>query len=150
MATEHFGYKEVGFKYTTGKRLIMPMEIDQFCAISGMREKVFLSDEVGRTYGAKGRVVPGVFLPGIALGLLMEIGIIGVKGSFFLGMDKFKVDSSVYPLDTVTVTGEVLKRKVTSEGDRVVVTYSWLMKNEAGEVVAQAENTCIFPNPKAG
>ena len=122
---EHFGYKEVGFKYTTGTRMVLPMEVDMFCEVSGMREKVFLDDETGRSYGAKGRVVPGAFLPGIALGLLMETRIIGAKGSFFLGMDKFQVAESVYPFDTVTVAGEVLKRRVTSKGDRVVVTYSW-------------------------
>ena len=138
---EHFGYKEVGFKFTTPSRLIVPTEIDLFCEISGMKEGVFLSDEVGRSYGAEGRVVPGVFLPGIALGLIREIGLIGVKGSFFLGMDKFKANTPTYPLDTVTVEGEVVKRRITSKEDRVVVTYAWFMKNQKGVVVAQAENT---------
>jgi hypothetical protein len=39
------------------------------------------------------------------------------------------------------VDGEVLNRKVTSKGDKVVVTYSWFMKNQDGAVNAQAENT---------
>ena len=141
MAAEHFGYKELGFKFTTPSRLIAPLEVDLFCEVSGMKEAVFLDDEVGRSYGAEGRVVPGVFLPGIALGLIRETGLIGVKGSFFLGMDKFKANTPTYPFDTVTIEGEVVNRKVTSKEDRVVVTYLWLLKNQKGTVVAQAENT---------
>jgi len=139
---EHFGYKEAGYKYTTPSRLILPTEVDLFCLISGMREGIFLSDEVGKMYGAKGRVVPGAFLVGIALGLIRETGLIGeVIGSFFLGTDKLQAISPVYPYDKVTVEGEVLNRRVTSKGDKVVVTYSWVMKNQEGTLCAQAENT---------
>ena len=149
VAVEHFGYKEIGFKFASPTRVIMPMEIDMFCEISGMREEIFLRDEVGRSYGAKGRVVPGVFLMAITLGFLYETGLSKATGAFYLGTDKFKVNSPVYPFDTVSVEIEVIKKRVTSKGDRVVLTYAWFMKNQEGVVVAEAENTCIFPNPKA-
>lgn len=148
METEHWGYKKVGYKYKTGSRFVTPTELDLFCDITGMRDNVFLSDEVGRAYGAKRRVVPGAFLLAISIGLLRETGLITAPRTFYLGTDNFKVNTPVYLYETLRLEGELLHRRVTSEGDRVVVRYSFLMKNQDDVVVAQGENICIFPNPE--
>mgnify|MGYP001132004977 CR=1 FL=1 len=146
MDSEHWGYKEVGYKFTTGTRFITATELDTFCDISGMRAEMFLSDEAAKAYGARGRFVPGVFLLGVLLGLLRETGLI--TGGLFLGTNNTRFDVPVCPYDKLRAEGELLNRRLTSKGDRVLVTYSWFMKNQDDVVVAQGENICIFPNPE--
>ena len=146
MEKEHWGHKEVGYKYATGSRLITPTELDIFCDISGMRVDAFLDDEVAKALGAKRRFVPGVFQMALLLGLLWDIGL--VADGIFLGTNDAKFNAPVYPNDRVRAEGELLSRRVTSKGDRVVVKYSWFIRNQDDVVVAQGENTCIFPNPE--
>ncbi len=146
MEKEHWGYKEVGYKCTTGSRFITAAELDIFCDISGMRDDVFLSDEIAKSSGFKGRIVPAALLLGVAFGLLDETGL-GV-GGIFLGTNNLKINAPVSPYDRLRVEAELLNRKVTSKGDRVIVTYSVLIKNQDDVVVAQTENTCMFPNPE--
>ena len=74
---EHWGYKEVGYKYTTGTGFVTPGELDLFCAASGVRQDIFISDEAGKALGARARIIPAVFLiPAIVFRLLKETGLI--------------------------------------------------------------------------
>jgi len=152
MEQEHWGYKEVGYKFATGSRFVTASDLDIFCSVTGMREDIFLDDEAARTVGAeigqipKGRIVPGAFQLAIVFALLRETGLI--EKGVFLGTNNMKFNAMVYPYDRLRVEGELLNRRVTSKEDRVIVTYSWFLKNQADVAVAQGENTCIFPNPK--
>ena len=139
MEKEHLGYKEIGYKYTTGSRFITATELDTFVDITGMREDFFLSDEVAKAYGARGRFVPGVFIMGVGFGLLAEAGL--ARQGIFLGTNNTRFNVPVCPYDSIRLEGEVLNRRVTSKGDRVLVTYSWFVKNQEDVVVAQGENT---------
>ena len=146
METEHLGYKEVGYKYTTGTRFITPTELDTFCDITGMRMDVFLRDDAAKALGLEGRTVPGVFIMAILLTLIGEIGLL--SNGIFLGTNNVRFGAPVRPYDRLRAEGELLNRRVTSKGDRVIVTYSWFMKNQDDDVVAQGENTAILPNPE--
>lgn len=145
MEKEHWGYKEVGYKYRTEPRFITPAELDLFVAATGMRGEIFLSDDAAKAWGAKGRIVPGPMLIAFVLASLRPTGL--VEGGLFIGTNNVRFNAPVHPFDRLVVEGELLNKRVTSKGDRVIVTYSWLIKNEDGVVVAQGENTCIFPNP---
>ncbi len=59
---EHFGHKEVGYKYRAGPAYATPTEVDLVCAITGSREEHFLEDEAGKALdiGARGRILPGI------------------------------------------------------------------------------------------
>ena len=145
MEKEHWGYKEVGYKYATGTRFITPTELDIFCDITGIRDDMFLSDEAAKALGLERRVVPRVFIVAVLFALLEEEGLTS-KGTL-LGMNNTRFNVPVCPYDRIRAEGELLNKRVASEGDRVTVTYSWFMKNQDDVVVAQGENTCIFPNP---
>lgn len=152
MEKEHWGYKEVGYKFATGTRFITTTDLDTYCNVTGMREDIFLDDETARVVGAKigqvpkGRIVPGAFQLAIVFALLGGTGLI--EEGVYLGTNNMKFNAMVYPHDRLRVDGELLNRKVTSKGDRVIVAYSWFLKNQHDVTVAQGENTCIFPSPK--
>lgn len=140
MEQEHWGYKEVGYKFRTGTGFITPGELDMFIGASGMRQDIFLRDEAGKAFGAEGRIIPGVFLiPAILFRLLAGIGL--VKSGIQLGLNNVRFNIPMSPYVKVFAEGELLSRRVTSKGDRVLVSYSWFLKKEDETVVAQGECT---------
>ncbi len=137
-------YQDVGYKFTTGTRMVTPSDLDLFIAASGMRDPVFLSDEVARGMGLKARIIP------VAMMLAVKDGLIGeyVAGALLVGMNNVKWAATSYPYDTFRVEGELLNKRETSKGDRFVITYSWTIKNQDDVAVGQGETTEIFPKPK--
>ncbi len=145
MEKEHLEYKEVGFKYTTDPRVVTPAELAAFYEIPGIKEDMFVNDEAGKALGFEGKVVPAAYTIGLAFSLLGEKGL--AEGGIFLEMNA-KFTAAVYPNDALSVEGELLSKRETSKGDKVVVKYSWNVKNQDGVVVVQGENTELLPNPE--
>lgn len=145
MEKERLEYKEVGFKYTTDPRLVAPAELAAFYEIPGIKEDIFVSDEAGKAAGFEGKIVPAAFTIGLAFGLIGEKGL--AEGGIFLEMTA-KFTAAVYPNDRLRLEGELLSKRVTSKGDRVLVKYSWIVKNQDDVVAVQGENTELLPNPE--
>ena len=145
MEKEHLEYKEVGFKYTTDSRVVTPAELVAFYEIPGIKEDMFVNDEAGKALGFEGKVVPAAYTIGLAFSLLGEKGL--AEGGIFLEMNA-KFTAAVYPNDALSVEGELLSKRETSKGDKVVVKYSWNVKNQDGVVVVRGENTELLPNPE--
>ncbi|MDD5288173.1 MAG: MaoC family dehydratase [Dehalococcoidales bacterium] len=139
MAGKRLADREIGEKYVCDEvRLITPTDLDMFCAMSGMRGDVFLSDEAAKTFGMKSRVVPGVMSVSIAFSLL---GREFLQSAIFTGLNNLKLLAPVYTYDHLKVEAEVLAKKETSKGDRVFVTYTWTLKNQDGVAVLKGDNT---------
>lgn len=145
MEKEHLEYQEVGFKYTTDSRVITPAELVAFYEIPGIKEDMFVNDKAGQAMGFEGKIVPAAYTIGLAFSLMGEKGL--AKGGIFLETNA-KFTAAVYPNDTLSVEGELLSKRVTSKGDRVVVKYSWNVKNQDDVVVVQGENAELLPNPE--
>ncbi len=145
MEKEHLEYKEVGFKYTTDSRVVTPAELAAFYEIPGIKEDIFVNDKAGKALGFEGKIVPAAYTIGLAFSLMGEKGL--AEGGIFLEMNA-KFTAAVYPGDTLSVEGELLSKRETSKGDKVVVKYSWNVKNQDGVVVVQGENTELLLNPE--
>ena len=138
MTEKRLADRDIGEKFIGGEtRLITPTELDMFCNITGMRGDAFLSDEAARSLGMKNRVLPGAMSLAILFSLLGEF----LGGAIFTGLNNLKLLAPVYPYDKLRAEAEVLNKKETSKGDRVFVTYLWVLKNQDEVAVAQGENT---------
>ena len=146
MEKEHFGYKEIGYKFATEPRYVTPTEVDLFCAVTDTREDIFSRDDSAKDLGLGRRVIPALFVYTTMMAGFMRAGL--TLEGLFIGIDNAEFKVPVHPYDRIRGEGEVVDRRVTSKGDRVVVKYAWCVKNEEDIVVAQGKNTCIFPNPK--
>jgi len=130
--------REIGERYSCpGRRLITATDLDMFCNVTGMRGDVFLSDEAAQAFGMKARVLPGAMSLAIVFSLLGEF----LQAAIFTGLSNLRLMAPVHPGDRLTAEAEVLGKKETSKGDRVFVTYSWVLKNQDDAAVAQGENT---------
>jgi acyl dehydratase len=144
---EHFGYKEVGYKFETEPRYATNGEVDMFCDVTGLRDDAFLRDDGLAALGLDRRVVPGLFIMAIMFSGLIKSGL--THDGLFVGTDNVKFKENVHPYDSLHTVGEVIESRVTSKGDRVVVRYTWRVINQNDVVVAEGVNTCFFPNPYA-
>lgn len=133
----------IGDKYTTKSRSITARDIDTFCQANRLSEDFFLSDDGGKAVGLRGRVAPGAQILTITSGLLEEVA----WGLLLVAMDKVKFLVPLSPGDSVNVEIELLSKKMTSKGDRVFFTYSWVLKNQDGVVIAQGEDTECTTKP---
>ena len=145
MEKESLEHKEVGFKYTTRAKVVTTAELAAFYEIPGIKEDMFVLDEKGKAMGFKGKIVPAAFIILMAFSLMGEKGL--TEGGIFLETNA-KFTAPVYPEDTLRLDGELLSKRVTSKGDRVVVKYSWNVKNQDDVVVAHGENAELLPNPE--
>ena len=62
MNSEHFGYKQVGFKFATDCGYITATDLDLYCGLLNAREDIFLRDDSAKEMGMGTRIVPGYLL----------------------------------------------------------------------------------------
>lgn len=133
--------RDVGDKFISkSSKTVTEADLDMFCDITGMREDILSRDEVAQDIGLKTRVVPGVMTFAVLMGLLGEVD----HDALHVGTNNVKLLAPVYPNDKLGAECQVLTKRDTSKGDRIIVTYSWTVKNQDDVTVAQGENTEIF------
>ena len=136
---QHIQNMQLGDKFITKSRVITKTDLELYAISTGDTHPMFLSEEQAKAAGWKTQLVPGLLTFSIAVGLLIQSGFISdVKA--FLGTDKVKFNSPVYPCDTIRVETEVLSKKQTKSGDWIC-SYKWIVRNQNGVAVAEGENT---------
>ena len=104
---------------------------------------MFLDEEYAKSKGWKTRIVQGGLTFSMSIGLLENSGLIDDIIAY-LGTDKLKFITPVYPHDILTVDGELLDKRISKDGGRGIIHYKWTTKNQKGEAVVEGENTCMF------
>ena len=151
MGSLRIQHMKVGEKFVSSSRMVTRTEIENFCAVTGMKLPVFASDEwikasaEHQAMGIKGSVAPGQFAMAIFLGNLITDGLLD-DVIFQLGTDKVKYLAPVYPYDTLRTEIEITGNRASKSGTQVIVDYKWAVKNQHDVVVEQGENTCMFKN----
>lgn len=130
---------DVGDTFVTKPRVITRTDLELYAISTGDTHPLFLSEEAAQAAGWKTQLVPGLLTFSIAVGLLIQAGYIRDVIAF-MGADKVRFSAAVYPYDTIRVETRVLSKKQTSKGDWKC-SYSWVVRNQRDEAVAQGENT---------
>ncbi len=133
---------EIGDRFVSKPRVITKTDLELYAISTGDVHPMFLSEEVAQAAGWKTQLVPGLLTFSIAMGLLIQAGY--TKDALaFMGTDKVRFNSPVYPYNTVSVETELLSKKQTNKGNWMC-SYSWVVRNQNHEAVAQGENTLMF------
>lgn len=133
---------DIGKKITTRQRIVTPTDIDIFAIMTGAINPLFLEDGFGERLGFKGRIAPGVLTLALAIGLQYATGVFDHLIAF-LGIDRLKFLAAVNPSDTIWCEAEVIESKEI-HGDRGVVKFRWIVKNQEGRSVLEAEATFML------
>ncbi len=130
---------DVGDRFITKPRVITKTDLELYAISTGDTHPMFLSEEEAQAAGWNTQLVPGLLTVSIAIGLLIQAGYIKDVMAF-MAMDKVRFNEAVYPYDTIRMETEVLSKKQTSKGNWIC-SYSWVVRNQKDEAVAQGENT---------
>lgn len=125
----------VGRKFKTLRRTVMDADICAFCNVVHMTEVLFTDMEfIKNESDIKGRLAPGMFVYGIAEGLLAQ-STMQKTGYAFLNME-LTVHKPVFAGDTIHVECEVVEsRPSNSRPGRALVRTHNKVVNQKGELV---------------
>ena len=129
-----FHKQPVGSRWRTQRRTVSEYDLLNFVTTCGFNEALFLDAETARELGFKGRLIPGALSFSLAEGLVISSGALSGVGLAFLGCN-LETKAPVYVGDTLEVWVEVTAARMTSRGDRGVVTTRNDVRNQRGELV---------------
>ena len=136
-------YLEVGDRFVTRWSPMSEGLIDSFLRLIGVDHPLFFNDEYAKSLGFKSRASTGILTFAYMMGLLGRSGLL--RDGIYLGTDKCIHKVPVYPKDMIRGEIELLSKRVTSKEDRIIVNYSWQVRNQDDQIVSTGINTCMFP-----
>lgn len=141
---------EPGDHYATGSIVVTESHIVAFAGLSGDFFDVHMDDEFARQQGFPGRIAHGLLGLAMADGLknrsavrIMAIAALGWNWAF---------KAPILAGDRIQVAVSVLEKRLTSQGDRGIVTLRFVVTKQDDIVVQQGETfllTRLRPAPEA-
>jgi len=129
-----FSQQAVGTRWRTQRRTVTEYDLMSFVTVCGFNEELFLDAAAAADLGFAGRLIPGALTLSLAEGLVIGGGSLTGTGMAFLG-GEMTVKAPVFVGDTLEVWIEVTAARLTSRGDRGVVTTRNEVRNQHGQVV---------------
>ena len=68
----------------------------------------------------------------------------------FLGIDKLRFLSPVYPGDTIKYNVELIEKRETERQERGIIVFRWVGQNQDGKSVLEAEGTFMMRKREVG
>lgn len=138
-----------GDKFVTRPRVVTGTDMDIFAALTGATNPLFMNDEFGRKRGFKGRIAPGVLILALGVGAQYSMGLFDHIIAF-LGVDKLRFLSPVYPGDTLKYNVEVIEKRETARNGRGIIVFRWVGENQEAKSVLEAEGTFMMRKREIG
>ncbi len=138
-----------GDKFVTRPRVVTGTDMDIFAALTGATNPLFMNEEFGRKRGFKGRIAPGVLILALGVGAQYSMGLFDHIIAF-LGIDKLRFLSPVYPGDTITYNVEAIEKRKTARNGRGIIVFRWVGQNQEAKSVLEAEGTFMMKERVAG
>jgi acyl dehydratase len=138
-----------GDKFATRSRVVTGTDTDIFAALTGATNPLFLNEEFGKKQGFKGRIAPGILILALAVGAQYSMGLFDHIIAF-LGIDKLRFLSPVYPGDTIRYNVEVIEKRETERKERGIIVFKWVGENQDGKSVLEAEGTFMMRKMEVG
>lgn len=140
----YFEDLEVGNTYKTGARTITSADIVNFACLSGDFNEVHANWEYARTTAFGKPVAHGPLIYSIAAGLVYASGINEGTLLALLEITDWKMEAPVFDGDTIHLEQEVIDSRLTSSGNKGVVTFDRRIVNQRGERVQRMRGTYLY------
>ena len=136
MAAKYFEEFIVGEEYTTPSRTMSEADIVMFSALSWDNASMHTDKEYAKQQPFGQRIAQGLLVMSMYSGLKQKLGIVDGTTIAFLGMD-VTFPGPVVIGDTITAKISVEDTRLTSKGDRGIVTSRFQVINQRGEVAVE-------------
>ncbi|MFQ5710721.1 MAG: MaoC family dehydratase [Candidatus Geothermarchaeales archaeon] len=134
---------EIGNKVVTRSRIVSSADVELFASFIGAYNPLFLSEEVAKSKGFRGKIAPGPLTIAFSFGLEYQAGIYD-NIIALLGIDDLRFKAPLLQGDELRSELEVINKRETSRGDRGIVTFQRRCYSGRGEEVMEAKVTLMF------
>lgn len=135
---------EIGKRLLTPRRTITQTDIVNFACLSGDFNAPHVDWEFCKTQPYGEPIAHGPLVFAIASGLSCQSGINDGTVVAFLGLDKWRILKPVKHGDTIHMANTPTEKRLTSKGDRGVVTFLREIFNQHDEIVQSMETTSLY------
>lgn len=135
---------EIGQRYVTPRRTVTLTDIVNFACLSGDYNAPHIDHVFCAEQPYKEPIAHGPLVLAIASGLQCLSGINDGTIVAMLGTDKWRIHLPVKAGDTLNVVVVPIEKKLTSSGDKGIVSFNREIKNQRGEVVQSMVTTLMY------
>ena len=135
---------EIGASYITPTRTVTLTDIVNFACLSGDFNAPHVDHEFCKLQPYGEPIAHGPLVFSIAAGLQCQTGLNDGTIVAMLGVDNWRVHKPVKHGDTIHMVATVKEKRLTSKGDKGVVTFTREIKNQRGEVVQTVDTTSLY------
>lgn len=133
----------IGESYATRSRMISEADIRAFCELTGDHHPLHTDAEYARSKGFPGVIAHGLFCLALMEGLKTETGLYEHTSIASLGWTEVAFRCPVVAGDEVQVEFTFAAKRVSSRGDRGVVTETIRLVDQSGRVVVDATHAAL-------
>ena len=141
---KYFEEFAVGDLFITPRRTVTQTDIVNFAGVSGDFNAPHMDHEFCRTQPYGEPIAHGPLVLAISTGLLCQSGLNDGTLVAMLGVDKWRIHSPVKHGDTLHVTTQVTHTRLSSKGDRGIVSFYREILNQHGTAVHSMEVQCMY------
>ena len=140
-----YGDLKVGERIVTPGKTITHAATTIMTGLGGYTHPMFNDEEYCKANTPfEGMVAPGEMTLFFMGGLAEASGIFDETVIALVGLDNIRFRYPTRPGDTVRLEMQVKAKKETSQGDRGLVTFDWVCRNQRDEATVEAEATLLF------
>jgi len=133
---------EVGDEWTSQGRTITEADIVNFAGISGDFNQIHVDEEYAKKMFFGRRIAHGMLGFAIASGLSTRTPPVHVVA--FLGIKEWNFRAPIFIGDTIVLKNKVIEKRLTSKGDRGIVTFEKKVINQKNEVVQEGKTVIMI------
>lgn len=130
---------DVGQVLRTPARTVTETDLVGFCMLSGDWNAIHSDEEFASATFYGQRVVHGLFGMALLTGLMERAGWFSESALAMLGIERWTFQSPIFVGDTLRCEMEVLDKRLTSKGDRGIVSRRFTLRNQRDAVVQIGE-----------
>jgi acyl dehydratase len=139
-----------GQRLETPRRTVTDYDISAFVTLCGFLTPTFIDLEyVSRPEHYSGRIAPGLLTLSLAEGLILSAGLTRGTGLALMELSP-TWKAPVYSGDTIYTEINFISKRLTSKGDRGVVTTENVVRNTKGGTVATYTSTRMIKSTNFG
>ena len=141
-SNHYFEEFEVGVRYATTSRLVTMEDHLAFCKLVRYEVPLFLDEEAGAKTHFAGMICPSHLIMSFTTamtGALFSKSILGL-----LAIERAKFIAPVRPGDTLRTEVEIIDKRLTSDGQKGVVTFRDHVYNQFGKLVFQNDKIALI------
>lgn len=134
----------LGQKIVTPAKTVTPATATIMTGLGGYTHPMFNDEEYAKAMPFGGMVIPGEMTLFLMGGLAEQSGIFDETVIGLVGLDKIRFKTPACAGDTLRLEMQVAAKRETSKGDKGLVTFGWVCRNQRQETVLEAEATFLL------